>query len=131
MSIWAAAFSIYWKRNQRALRVEWDNMYYTEADIEMIRPEFEGDPSINPITEKVEPYYNSHKRYLNYLFSFVAILPCFVGVFYFLIFWYNVTGVITAEGQHKDFYFHEIGQYAAKDAILDPDSWAGTAMGIV
>ena len=98
MSIWAAAFSIFWNRKQRSLRVRWDNLYYTEADIEMIRPEFEGEPSINPINEKMEPNVSQKSRYGKYLFSFIMIMPCFVVVFYFLVFWYNATGVITAEG---------------------------------
>jgi hypothetical protein len=130
MSFWAIMFSVNWNRAQRCLKVMWDNMYFTETDIEMIRSDFVGEPSINPITEKVEPHFSVHARYLRYLQSFIVILPCFIGVFFFLVVWYNLTGVITADGDHKDFYIKDLAVLAEKDAIFDPDSNMGFVVSI-
>lgn len=68
--------------------------------MEPIRTEFVGDPTHNPITEKIEPEYPTTSRYMRYLESFLICLPCFFVVLIFLWIMYNLTGVIVEEGDY-------------------------------
>jgi len=55
MGIWATLFSASWKREERGLRILWDNLFHSERQIEFARAEFEGTLRADPITERIEP----------------------------------------------------------------------------
>lgn len=131
MSYWAALFSINWNKHERGLRIEWGNLYHTEMNVEQIREEFVGEPTINPITEVMEPDYPDHKRRLMYLQSAILCAPCFAVVFVFLVACYNVTGVITAEKHGNVFVIPELAALAEEGALLDANSNMGFVTSIV
>jgi hypothetical protein len=37
MAYWAAFFSVNWRREERSLKIKWDNLYYSERKFEQIR----------------------------------------------------------------------------------------------
>ena len=131
MSYWAALFSINWNKHERGLRIQWNNLYHTEMNVEQIREEFVGEPTINPITEVMEPDYPDHKRRLMYIQSAVICAPCFAVVFVFLVACYNVTGVITAEKHGNIFVIPELAALAEEGALFDANSNMGFVTSIV
>ena len=67
MSIWAPLFSMNWKRNQRSLKILWNNSSNQEGHNEEIREQFRGTPKVNPVTEIVEPFYPNRERNIKYI----------------------------------------------------------------
>ena len=122
MTYWGALFSINWKRHERGLRVLWDNLFYSERQFEQIREDFVGVPMINPVTEKIEPYFSETQRQVKYLISTLVCLPCFVVIFVFLVACYNITGVILPGGSHDIFHIPALADMAAPGAIFDAES---------
>ena len=62
---------------------------------------------------------------MRFIESAVISVPMFLLVFAFLVFWYNVTGVILPDSKHAAFHFATISWMAEPDAIFDANSnWA-------
>ena len=122
MAIWAALFSVNWLRHQRSLRILWDNLYNSEHHIEQIRKDFVGVPTINQISEKVEPHYSDSKRMIKYFESFLICLPFFGLVFYFLVCCYNITGVIIPDSKYDQFHICLLADLAKPGALFDAES---------
>lgn len=124
MSIWAALFSINWRKHERSLAVTWDNLWTNDHQVEQIREEFVGEPAVNPVTEKVEPDYPESARAQRYLESLLFSAVSLVIIFVYLVAAYNITGVIVEDGQHfhTQFYIHWLGDLAKEGALFDANT---------
>ena len=95
--------------------------------LEPVRENFVGDGTqkINPYTGEIEPYYSRATRTIRFIESALISVPMFILVFVFLVFWYNVTGVILPDSKHAAFHFAFLSWMAEPDAIFDATSnWA-------
>jgi hypothetical protein len=75
--------------------VRWD-LYNVKDMEEDVRKEFKGEMRINPITGRVEPMFGETERLLRYIKSFFICLPAFIVVFFVIVCFLNLTGIVNA-----------------------------------
>jgi hypothetical protein len=51
---------------------------------------------INPVTGRVEPMFSDNERMVRYIKSFFICLPAFIFVFFVIVCFLNLTGVVNA-----------------------------------
>ena len=62
---------------------------------------------------------------VRYVESLAIIAPCFVLVFFFLVFWYNITGVILPDSKFDAWLIEDLAALAKPDALFDAaTNWA-------
>jgi len=77
MCFWGTLFLEFWKRREITCAFRWGTRGFEKE--EKPRPEFEGEPRLNPITGEEEDYYPPEKRQVKFLTSLsVAILSTVV-----------------------------------------------------
>jgi anoctamin-10 len=91
--IWAQFYLINWRRKCSELSIYWDN-YTEEYDLENQRKEYKGVMRQSPITGKLEKYYPSYKRHLNFLRGIFTMLPVFAIATFVNICFMNLDGTI-------------------------------------
>lgn len=85
----------FWRREEAKYALAWGT-YDLDDELEPPRPEYWGEPRINPVTAQVEPFYPDHKRKLHYCLSFFVMIICAI----FLT--ASILGVLYARHQLKE-----------------------------
>lgn len=68
MGVWATFLPYFWRRQEAKYAIGWGTLDLVEA-LEKCRPEYYGDPRINPVTAQVEPYFDWKRRLKYYALS--------------------------------------------------------------
>lgn len=61
---------------------------------------------MNPITEQIEPMFSSNDRLIRYIQSFFICLPFFLVVFFVLMCFLNLTGIVVPDPKSKSGLFY-------------------------
>ena len=101
--IWSPLFIKYWRRKQAELKVKWD-VFADKFKYEQNRPQFYGEVSIDPVTEKEKLIYPKYKRILNYCYSALVSAPFFVVALCLNVVFLNLNGYVDPEGSGSWIY---------------------------
>lgn len=71
-AIWAVMLPHFWRREEAKHALAWGTLD-VQPELEPPRPEYYGEPRINPVTGEVEPFFPGSKRRWKYVKSFFAI----------------------------------------------------------
>jgi len=73
MSIWSTYMPYFWRRQEAKYALSWGTLDL-QTTLEPCRPQYFGEPRINPVTTEVEPYYPWEQRIWHYMFSAATLL---------------------------------------------------------
>ncbi|CAM9401930.1 unnamed protein product, partial [Laminaria digitata] len=121
--LWAGLFQKYWKRTRR----EWAWKFGTAlvSDDQLLRPEFEGEERISPVTGEKERYYPTRKRLLRYCESVLVTGAMLAVALLFMICSLNLQGYMVLEdGEFVTpiegwFFMPSLSRYAEKGGVFD------------
>ncbi|KAJ6252087.1 ngep-related [Anaeramoeba flamelloides] len=125
ISIWITVFIEYWKRTSVRISLHWDMLDFEED--ESVRPEFQGNTRISPITNKNELYYSPKERKKKYIltFGFTVLMMCAaagasIGITYEKLF--------RGKTEFKEYI---IKKYGRNNAPFLYTLWTGIALGAI
>merc|ERR1719326_2147861 len=73
MGVWAAFLTHFWRRTEAKYAQKWGVLNMAE-ELEPCRPEFFGEPRINPVTERVDLFYPWSSRIWAVMRSYTTIV---------------------------------------------------------
>ena len=92
---------------------------------ENIRKEFKGEMRINPVTGRIEPMFSNNERLIRYVKSFFICLPAFLFVFFVIVCFLNLTGIIDATVHGGLFHIESLAKCSLEGQIFDINTnWA-------
>ena len=118
MALWAIIYLKGWTRMEHCLALEWGT--YRNEQVENVRPEFEGELRLSPITGKMETYYPMWRRRVRYFLSFLISLPFLMLGVGAMILSLNLNGYI----KHPESPIHiaSLARYADPGGIFAGDN---------
>mmetsp|Transcript_10987 Transcript_10987/g.16515 ORF Transcript_10987/g.16515 Transcript_10987/m.16515 type:complete len:692 (+) Transcript_10987:270-2345(+) len=132
MFIWAVTFLGRWRQQENRLAYQWGTFeQHPFSHKVQLRPDFEGELRVSPVTGKMVKYYPQSRRYFTYAFGFVVSMMLLSVAFFVMILSLNLQGYVhpkhdpfrwTSEEQHP-FHYPFLSAMSEKGALFDVDTY--------